>query len=137
VLLVPFNEIKRIPEHEYTFTSANIPVKLDEEWILLYSKSIDATKEDTSYWPGQQILLVYSRQSMLGALELAMADLLIDDGENERIRTQLEMRHIEYVKDKENYIAALREELDSAQQGQHELREQLNRSRVEHRSLQD
>ena len=137
VLLVPFNEIKRITEHEYTFTSANIPVKLDDEWILLYSKSIDAAKEDTSYWPGQQILLVYSRQSMLSALELTMADLLIDDGENERIRTQLEMRHIEYLNDKENYIAALREELDLSLRGQHSLREELDLSRKGQHSLRE
>ena len=61
ILLVPFREENRIPEHLYTFDDATIATRIDPDFILSSCTLIDCRRHSAGYWPGSQILLVYSR----------------------------------------------------------------------------
>ncbi|AEF95428.1 Methyltransferase type 11 [Desulfotomaculum nigrificans CO-1-SRB] len=85
ILLLPFREYKRIAEHLTTFDFNNIPINLINGWHLLHSVIIDAKAESDSYWPGEQILLIYTRTGILESLRLTLADIsLISKVMNER-----------------------------------------------------
>lgn len=61
VLLVPFREKLIIDEHVYKFDSNLIPLKIDK-FNLIYSNSINGEKISNTYYPDQQILLIYSNR---------------------------------------------------------------------------
>ncbi|WJD64039.1 glycosyltransferase [Pseudomonas kurunegalensis] len=64
VLLLPFREHERIKEHFYTFDYTNIPFNMNE-WTLVHSRSTTTGDRAPSYWPGEQILLVYVSHNLL------------------------------------------------------------------------
>lgn len=72
VLLVPFRETERIPEHFYTFTDGNTPVLLDGSFALVHCAVVDCASLPNTQWSGQQALLVYAR---VGADEFASLPL--------------------------------------------------------------
>lgn len=61
VFLVPFREKLEIDEHVYKFDSNLIPLKIDK-FNLIYSNSINGEKISNTYYPDQQILLIYSNR---------------------------------------------------------------------------
>lgn len=61
VLLLPFREHDRIDEHFYTFDYDNIPF-LTGKWALAHCRSISTQDRTPSYWPGEQILLIYANK---------------------------------------------------------------------------
>jgi glycosyltransferase involved in cell wall biosynthesis len=61
LILVPFREENRAPEHLYTFDDATIGTHIDPDFILSSCKVIDCNQDPAGYRPGSQILLVYSR----------------------------------------------------------------------------
>lgn len=76
VLLLPFREHERIKEHFYTFDYNNIPFFFGP-WTLVHCRSISTADRTPSYWPGEQILLIYTinkgllaSTQMLGQIEI-------------------------------------------------------------------
>jgi hypothetical protein len=61
LILVPFREGNRVREHLYSFDDATIGTHIDPDFILSSCKVIDCRQHSDGYWPGSQILLVYSR----------------------------------------------------------------------------
>ena len=59
IILIPFKEEYKIEEHITKFYENNIPVNIGD-FHLIYTDSVDASKIPDSYYPDQQILLVYS-----------------------------------------------------------------------------
>jgi glycosyltransferase involved in cell wall biosynthesis len=75
IVLVPFKEYDRFEEHFYTFDFNNIPVTLSNDFILTHSSVADTSLMDKSYWPGKQILLVYSSPALLKSEKRMLADI--------------------------------------------------------------
>ena len=102
VLLLPYREFDRHREHEVTFDAVNIPVSPNADWTLVHSSVTDTRLKDPSYWPGDQILLVYARTKQLAAQRFTLADTALYAGTSSAdvmsIRQQLaqaEMHHAE------------------------------------------
>ncbi len=64
-VLVPFRERNPASEHLYTFDDATIATRIDPDFVLSSCKVIDCRRHSGGYWPGSQILLVYSRTPYL------------------------------------------------------------------------
>jgi hypothetical protein len=76
VLLVPFQEYHRHFEHFYTFDAVNIPTTIGESHFLAYFSVSNAAGYPSSYWNGQQILLIYATYAEYGSLRLTLSDLI-------------------------------------------------------------
>ena len=59
VLLLPFREKELIDEHFYSFQLDNVPAFFGN-WALTHSSITDTTDHQPNYWPGEQILLIYT-----------------------------------------------------------------------------
>jgi GT2 family glycosyltransferase/glycosyltransferase involved in cell wall biosynthesis len=59
VLLLPFREKELIEEHFYSFQLENTPA-IFGNWTLTHSSIFDTSDHQPNYWPGEQILLVYT-----------------------------------------------------------------------------
>lgn len=60
VLLLPYQEFIRHPEHFYTFDLCNIPVEI-RGFSITCLRIIDCGRIADNHWPFKQVLLVYSR----------------------------------------------------------------------------
>ncbi len=79
VLLLPFQEYDRIPEHFFTFDFGNIPVCPVPGFAAVACRVVDAAKVNINYWNGKQILLVYARLSSLGDTRPDLRNFFIGD----------------------------------------------------------
>ncbi|EKZ95729.1 putative glycosyl transferase [Cupriavidus sp. HMR-1] len=78
VLLLPYREVNRHIEHEVTFDARNIPLCPSESWSLVHCAVVDTRASEPCYWNGDQVLLVYSRTSVLADSGLPVSDVSID-----------------------------------------------------------
>lgn len=79
VLLLPFQEYDRIPEHFFTFDLDNIPICPVPGFAAVACRVVDAAKVNINYWNGKQILLVYARLSSLGDTRPDLRNFFIGD----------------------------------------------------------
>jgi hypothetical protein len=79
VLLLPFQEYDRIPEHFFTFDLDNIPVCPVPGFAAVACRVVDAAKININYWNGKQILVVYARLSALGDTQPDLRNFFIGD----------------------------------------------------------
>ena len=94
--MVPFQEYNRIDEHFYTFDYKSFPLKLNN-FVLTYFKVIDSNPE---YWPGKQLLVIYSKQESEIIKELSLEvynpkeniELHEQDGYIEQLKSQIQER---------------------------------------------
>ncbi|WP_454873268.1 glycosyltransferase [Paraburkholderia xenovorans] len=77
VLLLPYREVARHAEHEVSFDSRNIPVAPNPAWSLVYHSVVDTRRWEPSFWPGEQILLVFARTGWLAQRRFSLADLTL------------------------------------------------------------
>jgi hypothetical protein len=77
VLLVPYRELERHPEHAVTFTPGNIRFVPHPEFALCYGAVVDAALEEPSYWGGEQVLLIYCRLEQAAALGLSAQETVV------------------------------------------------------------
>ena len=77
VLLLPYEEYIRHPEHVATFDAHRIPLTPSEHWSLVRSDVIDASIRTPSYWPGLQIFLIYARCEEISRHRIALADAML------------------------------------------------------------
>lgn len=111
VLLLPYREFDRHAEHEVTFDAVNIPVSPNADWVLVHRSVVDTRFKDPSYWPGDQILLVYARTTQLVAQHFTLADACL------------------YGADGTDEIAALRRQLAQVEARQADALEAAHRER--------
>lgn len=79
VLLLPFREKELIEEHFYSFQHENTPA-IFGSWALTHSSVFDTSAHQPNYWPGEQILLVYTNVSaQQEGCNLALGDIHIED----------------------------------------------------------
>ncbi|WP_262029290.1 glycosyltransferase [Microvirga sp. Mcv34] len=89
VILIPYREYDRHFEHEYSFDEKNIPALVAGEFHLVFSQVIDTGGLKPSYWPGEQILLVYAKPQLIDRVSLSLEDLPLEHAEQAE-RTALE-----------------------------------------------
>lgn len=79
IIMVPYRETLNIEEHEYYFTEEVIPVKRSG-FILDFVRTIDGREKEETYYPDQQILLVYKKDNndiqMLSELVVGSVDAI-------------------------------------------------------------
>lgn len=86
-LLLPFRETDRHPEHFYGFESHSMPV-VRGDWVLTHAAVLDAAQIRESMWPGQQLLVIYSRRREVERLGLALGMMRMDTPHLEDLRAQ-------------------------------------------------
>lgn len=77
ILLVPFREYQRHHEHFFTFDYDNVPMVL-ADFHLVSAIVVDSGSLVPSYWPGEQVLLLFARNEYLEILQLKMGDVRLD-----------------------------------------------------------
>ena len=78
VLALPYREHDLIPEHFYTFSADNIPIELDNGYRLVWSKVVDCSQLKNTFWPGEQILLIYTEISWFSSIQPKLKDIEIN-----------------------------------------------------------
>lgn len=155
VLLLPFREKDLIDEHFYSFDFDNVPASFGN-WALTHSSLVDTSSQEPNYWPGEQILLVYSNLDNSDGARLHLSNLNIDNtrwieltaqalkqrqrleeqhGAFEELRRNLEYRQAELVavlRETENKL----KESQEARQAHEEILQAYEKSmRVDEESL--
>ncbi|MCC9164562.1 methyltransferase domain-containing protein [Alcaligenes sp. MMA] len=77
IFALPYREYQRIDEHFFTFTENNIPIYLSD-FKLAWSKVVDCSIIPNNMWPGDQIILLYVKESWLENKNLNLGDMHID-----------------------------------------------------------
>ena len=118
ILLVPYKEKLQIDEHMYHFSEENIPVSL-AGFSLCHCRTVDGAKIPNTFYPDQQILLIYKKADYIGVMlsELAMGVREADKRESEHRFEDLERAAEEKVQKKDDELKLteqrLSKELDS------------------------
>lgn len=87
MLLLPFRETDRHPEHFYGFDPHGVPA-VRGDWVLTHVAVIDAAHIRESMWPGEQVLVIYSRRTEVERIGLSLAMMRMDTPHLERLRDQ-------------------------------------------------
>lgn len=74
VLVLPYRERDRIAEHHFSFLPDNLPARLPNGFRLLWARVINCRGMAESYWPGEQIVLVYGSPADLSTGPLMLSD---------------------------------------------------------------
>jgi len=91
VLLLPFREKELIDEHFYSFQFDNIPAFFGN-WALTHSSITDTSDCQPNYWPGEQILLIYTNIQEHSAQTLSLANVHV---EADTVLSDLKRRMVE------------------------------------------
>ncbi len=122
IFLLPFREFDRIPEHEYSFDFDNIPVKIGN-LRLCHAEVFDAARMKPTYWPGEQVLLIYADSDLYPMDASTLCDMRLD-GKDAHEEKQVLEAQLHYTNnalceaetalgDAKDSIAALKNELES------------------------
>lgn len=111
VLLLPFREKELIDEHFYSFDVDNIPASFGT-WALTHSSITDTSQDKPSYWPGEQILLVYSNLVNRQATQLHLVNLNIEP--NSMLRDKMDL-HRQLLKAQFDELEEIRGHLEARQ----------------------
>lgn len=127
VLLLPFREYQRHVEHFATFDFDNIPT-IVAGFGLVHARVINSGAMTPSYWPGEQVLLVFARKEIHDELRLRMIDVRIDHPEH--MAVLLEMQALKQSElDARNQLRAQSESLlpliDACKLREQEARDKL------------
>lgn len=77
ILLLPFKEINPIEEHFYSFDFNNIPTNLNG-FRLCHSMASDTGSMVPTYWPGDQILLIFSNKQLYAKDSITLSKLNLE-----------------------------------------------------------
>lgn len=78
ILIHPLHDTLALDEHFHVFDEEFFPLRIGDH-VLSHFKIIDCGRRNSPYWPGEQILVVYSRESVLPE-DRRLSDLF-DDSE--------------------------------------------------------
>ena len=124
IIMIPFRESLNIDEHCNKFVPANIPVILGE-LKLIYANCKDCTDLEETLYPDKQILLVYSKN--FKAVEKVSLNDYIESFEAE----------YQLLKDKNQRILELEEELGACRNGMKSLTAEKQRLEQEKIHMQN
>lgn len=130
VLLVPYKEIERHPEHAVTFNAGNISFVPHPDFALCYGEVIDASLEEPSYWGGEQVLLIYCRLEQAAALGLSAQDAMVclsEPPEEDGSQASTSGRAALMVAQLREQVLQLREQLQRRQDLVEEVAQEVHR----------
>ncbi|WP_293749554.1 glycosyltransferase [Limnohabitans sp. Rim8] len=78
ILALPYKEHQRIDEHFFTFIPENIPSVIKRKFHLAWSRVINCKDIPASYWPGEQIILIYIDSEWMESLNLKLSDISLE-----------------------------------------------------------
>lgn len=110
VLLLPYQEVHRIDEHEFTFLAKNIPNKLPNDFSLVWSK----VSGPHQFWAGEQILLIYGQDQWIAEQKLTLHDVFIDKNNVNNPNDEI-YRHYEEIAELKQRLKNLEESSQRAQ----------------------
>jgi hypothetical protein len=79
VLLLPYREFNRHPEHDHTFVAENIPYVPGADFLLVHAQVVDPNVIVPSYWDGHQMLLIYAHSAFLRETGIMLSDVKVHD----------------------------------------------------------
>lgn len=123
VLALPYREIDRIKEHFFSFLPENVPVDLPSSFRLAWSRVVDCGKLSDSYWPGEQIILVYASSPWLESLKLTLSDCEVRQTDT---ASEIQTLNLELA-ERDKHIALLKQHVSERDEQIHAF----NRGRVE------
>lgn len=88
VLLLPYNEVKRIDEHFSSFGSNSIPMKIGTT-TLVYYDIVDCNEILNTYWSGEQVLLVYAHEVEASLYKYTL-ERMVDNTKNKKQISRIE-----------------------------------------------
>ena len=130
VLVLPYREFERIAEHHHTFVAENIPLFAGDSLMLTHASVVDSAKFASTYWPGQQVVLVYARPDWVRRAELNLSDIALQsdvDNRDERIDSlnQAVMERNEQITSLNQTVIERNEQVTSLNQTVIERNEQI------------
>lgn len=81
VLALPYREKERIPEHFHSFLPENIPLHLNTDFQLVWSRIVDCKNLPKTQWPGEQVFLIFSEPKWIASLELTLSNCEIQSNQ--------------------------------------------------------
>jgi len=78
VLVLPYREYERHHEHFFTFLPENIPLVINNNFRLVWSRVVDCRQLPNALWGGDQIILVYAKSEWVDSLGLTLQDFLLN-----------------------------------------------------------
>ncbi|MBA2077442.1 methyltransferase domain-containing protein [Rhodanobacter sp. PCA2] len=76
-LLLPFEEYQRISEHFHTFDARDMAF-IRNGFVLAHAAIEDLSDDDSGYWNGKQVLVIYSRIEAMSHGAMTLANIRID-----------------------------------------------------------
>lgn len=110
ILIHPLHDTLAIDEHFHVFDEEFFPLRIGDH-VLSYFKIIDCGRRNSPYWPGEQILVVYSRESVLPK-DRRLADLF-DDSEYHALKQEKTAALAELQKELEQRTTTVELERDA------------------------
>lgn len=94
VLLLPYRELERHPEHEATFLPENLPshIGAGRDLALCAARVADCRDRPASPWLGEQILLVYAQPEWAATYARCMMDVRVDTADPTTIWREVAVR---------------------------------------------
>jgi hypothetical protein len=95
ILALPYNEIDLIDEHFSSFDANNIEISIEEKFTLRWARVVNCRDISSSYWMGDQIILVYINNNWKINKNLKLEDCTFEKvdtssilNENKNIKTE-------------------------------------------------
>lgn len=107
ILIHPLHDTLALDEHFHVFDEEFFPLRIGDH-VLSHFKIIDCGRRNSPYWPGEQILVVYSRESVLPE-DRRLSDLF-DDSEYRTLKQEKAAALAELQKKLEQQAAAAESE---------------------------
>lgn len=76
-LLLPYEEYERIPEHFHSFDGHDMAYARGD-FLLTHAAIEDTSMHVPAYWPGKQILVIYTRRERIAENGIVLSNLRID-----------------------------------------------------------
>ena len=77
-ILVPYQEAHPIDEHYASFWPDNVPAALPDGKVLVHMSARNVAQDQPTFWPGQQVLMVWADPQWFAGLDIAAAELTVD-----------------------------------------------------------
>lgn len=119
ILIHPLHDTLALDEHFHVFDEEFFPLRIGDH-VLSHFKIIDCERRNSPYWPGEQILVVYSRESVLPE-NRCLSDLF-DDSEYRALKQEKAAELTELQEKLEQQVVAAEAEQNAQRKALDEMK---------------